>query len=264
MSSFSGLPGARIHGLYAYRCMVRSLYKRVPELTLANDFGRVAGELRVLWYARRIGTIDAEGLTGDWLTAGKRAEQLLDDLRIKLAEVRKVFERYETRLSDNESFDYGLPISDSRQEQETTLAITATIAEIQRLAEAKRWHVNRDHSERLTAELNRLQTLASRLPTFLHVNIEEAMEEARDQYRTLIFIGWITSATTIAGVVGLLALFYRWVFRPLRKLIKGSRRMAAGEFEYQIRMQTHDEMSELAPQHELDDYGVSRDQYGTR
>ena len=39
------LAWSSIHGLYAYRCMVRSLYRRVPELTLANDFGRVAGEL---------------------------------------------------------------------------------------------------------------------------------------------------------------------------------------------------------------------------
>jgi signal transduction histidine kinase len=241
-----GLAWSAIHGLYAYRCMVRSLNKRVPELTLANDFSRVTGELRVLWYARRVSAIDAEGLAGDWLKSGKEAGLLLDDLRIKLAEVRKVFERYENRLSETASLDYGLPISDSRQEQETTLAIEATIAEIQRLAESKRWHVSRDQSERLTAELNRLQTLASRLPTFLHANIEEAMEEARDQYRQLFLVGWITSATTIGGIIALLALFYRWVFRPLRKLIKGSRRMAGGEFTYQIRLQTHDEMSELA------------------
>ncbi|MBL9083450.1 MAG: hypothetical protein JNK76_16660, partial [Planctomycetales bacterium] len=87
-----GLAWSAIHGLYAYRCMVRSLNKRVPELTLANDFSRVTGELRVLWYARRVSAIDAEGLAGDWLKSGKEAGLLLDDLRIKLAEVRKVFE----------------------------------------------------------------------------------------------------------------------------------------------------------------------------
>lgn len=241
-----GLAWSAIHGLYAYRCMVRSLYKRVPELTLANDFGRVAGELRVLWYARRVRAIDADPLSDAWMSDGKQAGALLDDLRIKLAEARKVFERYEERLSDTAGYDYGLPISDSRQEQETTLAIVATMAEIERLAEARRWHVSRDQADRLTNEFNRLQTLASRLPTFLHQNIEEAMEEARGQYRTLIFVGWITSATTIAGIAGLLALFYRWVFRPLNKLIKGSRRMAAGDFTYQIRLKTDDEMSELA------------------
>ena len=33
-------------------------------------------------------------------------------------------------------------------------------------------------------------------------------------------------------------LFYVWVFRPLRVLVKGSRRVAAGEFGYRIRLET--------------------------
>jgi signal transduction histidine kinase len=41
-------------------------------------------------------------------------------------------------------------------------------------------------------------------------------------------------------------LFYAWVFRPLQELVKGSRRVAAGEFGYRIALETHDEMSELA------------------
>jgi signal transduction histidine kinase len=36
------------------------------------------------------------------------------------------------------------------------------------------------------------------------------------------------------------------VFQPLRLLIMGSRKVAAGEFNYRIRLETHDEMSELA------------------
>ncbi len=41
-------------------------------------------------------------------------------------------------------------------------------------------------------------------------------------------------------------LSYRWIFRPLRMLIAGSRRVAAGEFGYRIRLDTDDEMAELA------------------
>ena len=41
-------------------------------------------------------------------------------------------------------------------------------------------------------------------------------------------------------------LSYRWIFLPLRTLIAGSRRVAAGEFGYRIRLDTHDEMAELA------------------
>ena len=41
-------------------------------------------------------------------------------------------------------------------------------------------------------------------------------------------------------------LFYRWIFRPLEVLIRGSRKVAGGDFNYHVRLQTHDEMSELA------------------
>jgi signal transduction histidine kinase len=44
----------------------------------------------------------------------------------------------------------------------------------------------------------------------------------------------------------LVRLFYKWVFRPLRVLIKGSRKVAGGDFRYRIRLDTRDEMSELA------------------
>jgi signal transduction histidine kinase len=41
-------------------------------------------------------------------------------------------------------------------------------------------------------------------------------------------------------------LFYAWVFRPLRVLVDGSRRVAAGEFGYRIALDTQDEIAELA------------------
>jgi len=39
---------------------------------------------------------------------------------------------------------------------------------------------------------------------------------------------------------------YRWIFRPLRVLVKGSRRVAAGDFNYRIELPSFDEMAELA------------------
>ncbi|HEY2146464.1 MAG TPA: HAMP domain-containing sensor histidine kinase, partial [Pirellulales bacterium] len=70
--------------------------------------------------------------------------------------------------------------------------------------------------------------------------------EVRTRYRTLIILTWILMVTAL-GTFGLFVrLFYRWVFRPLRVLIKGSRYVAAGDFNYRIRLDTHDEMAEFA------------------
>jgi signal transduction histidine kinase len=39
---------------------------------------------------------------------------------------------------------------------------------------------------------------------------------------------------------------YSWIFRPLRELVMGSRRVASGDFNYRIKLPAQDEMAELA------------------
>lgn len=224
------LAWSSIHGHYAYRSMVRSIYRRVPELPLANDFNGAVAELRVHWYAVRASESVALG-----------RDEVFDD---RLDDARKAFQAYRGRLVDSLTFDYDTPIGDSRQERETTHAIEATLAEITRLKSSSLPIV--DRADRISGEIDRLQTLAARLPTFLHETIEASMEAGRDQYRTLIVIGWFTSLTTMSFLAWLVFLFYRWIFRPLRILTKGSRRIAGGQFSYRIHLDTRDEMAELA------------------
>ena len=68
----------------------------------------------------------------------------------------------------------------------------------------------------------------------------------RGQYRTLIIGTWITSISAALVFALFMRLFYRWIFLPLGVLIDGSRQVAAGDFNYRIHLQTHDEMAELA------------------
>ncbi len=91
-----------------------------------------------------------------------------------------------------------------------------------------------------------MQSLAAQLPAHLYVRIQQLKGEVHSQYHTWIVLTWVTSISTFLLVVVFLRLFYSWVFRPLRVLVKGSRRVAAGEFSYRIVLNTHDEMSELA------------------
>ena len=57
----------------------------------------------------------------------------------------------------------------------------------------------------------------------------------------------LSAIATIAVLllVGLGLLTYSWVFRPLRHLGHGSRRIAGGDFGYRIHLDTCDEMAEL-------------------
>ena len=231
-----------IHGLYAYRGMVRVLNRRVPELPLANDFGSAVSDLRTRWYedlARLRASPAARPPTFD-------VETLRCETADLLAAAREAFRKYQHALDAGRESETRLALGDNRQETETTHALAMTLKEIARLQNDVRWPTDRQAVERLTAEFDRLQKLASRLPTFLHRNMEESMEAARTQYRTLIVLGWVTTTTTVIGTPWLGCLFYQWIFRPLRRLIAGSRRLAHGEVDYRIKLRTHDEMSELA------------------
>lgn len=231
-----------IHGFYAYREMVRSLNRRVPELPMANEFGSAVGELRTRWYAE----LDRLSQPRPRDASAPQDESLRCELSDRLAAAKEAFRKYQLTLADGRESESHLAISDNRQETETTHALAMTLKEIGRLQQDVNWPADPQAVRRLTAEFDRLQRLSSRLPTFLHRNIEESMEEARVQYRTLIVLGWVTTATTVLLSTWVGCLFYQWIFRPLRKLIAGSRRLSHGEFSYRVQLRTHDEMSELA------------------
>ena len=50
----------------------------------------------------------------------------------------------------------------------------------------------------------------------------------------------------VVTIVLFIRLFITWIFRPLTKLIDGSRQVATGDFDFRIQLAGNDEMSELA------------------
>ena len=93
--------------------------------------------------------------------------------------------------------------------------------------------------------LDSLAILAARLPTFLQSRMHDLAHEVRGRYRTLIITTWAAAIAAVLLLIGLGVLTYSWVFRPLRHLGHGSRRIAGGDFGYRIHLNTSDEMDEL-------------------
>jgi signal transduction histidine kinase len=62
----------------------------------------------------------------------------------------------------------------------------------------------------------------------------------------LIVTTWASALAAATLLAALGAMSYRWVFRPLRLLGNGSRRVAAGDFGFRLKLDTSDEMAELA------------------
>ena len=249
-----------IHGLYAYRSLVRSLSRRVLELPLATDLGSRVADLRVAYSRARddrprstdsenmgepLGALDVTAVAGIAEEANgvaTRTHARGDEFQRRLADVDDALARYRQKLAENP--DRTGRIGENDSEWKWVHEIEQTLAEIRNLSTG----VNGKSvsGERLEQRLQELQLRTAQLPQFLHRRILEFSEDAKSQYRALIALSWITSLTSLIIGAILIGLFYHWLFRPLRILIKGSRKVAAGSFHYLIRLDTDDEMSELA------------------
>ena len=235
------LSGSGFLGVYAYRSLVKSLSGRANELPRAAQLSEQVSDLRVI-----IGEIrSAQGSRTDGeLAADLDRDTLAETFADHVQEIRSKLVSYRDQLLVNDRDDSA--ITDSHEEWETVRKIDALLERIVDASKGGGWITDAARLESIHAELEQLQVLSWKLPSFLHRRIIDFAGEVKIQYRALIIVTWITtvSATLLLGLF--IRLFYTWVFRPLRVLIQGSRRVAAGEFGYRIALDTQDEMSELA------------------
>ncbi len=158
--------------------------------------------------------------------------------------VQSVLDDYCSQLTLNDQDD--LPIGNKQKEQAVVARLRQTLAAIAELTGVPSWPSDHKTVAAVNERLALVQSLTAELPSFLHHRIHDLAGEVRTRYRTLIVLTWLTTVGALAIFCLFIHLFYRWVFRPLRVLIKGSRFVARGNFGYRIQLDTNDEMAELA------------------
>ena len=228
----AALSASSFLGVYSYRRLVRALSSRAAELPLAAELDARVAALR-LSHARALATDDAV----DALLAGTRATS-------------DALSAYESELEAGELDD--VPFADRSRERETARRIADRLAAIEATLVPAAGLPNASgvfgHAALIEAapQLEQLAGLTAELPTFLQQRLYDLAHEVRGRYRTLIVTTWAAAmaASLLLAAIGVLT--YRWVFRPLRLLGHGSRRVAAGDFDYRIQLDTRDEMAELA------------------
>ncbi len=228
-------------GLYSYRALVRSISWRVSELPLATELNKRVGDLRVS-YRDYQAVYDFPSASDT--TPPVSMQMARTDFHLRRIDVEEALVKYRGQLAHNEK--QKSRIGDSTREWRTVREIEATLERIAQAERAGDWLLGVTNAEAIGDELQQLQVLTVELPSYLHHNLLDFKFQARKQYRTLIVLTWITTILTGLMLLLLVQLFYGWVFRPLRKLLKGSRRVADGDFDYRIRLDSHDEMAELA------------------
>lgn len=73
-----------------------------------------------------------------------------------------------------------------------------------------------------------------------------ALRKAQNDYQSTFTLLWTITAVAVTLFLGLIRYGYLHIFRPIRELYEGARRVAQGDFDYRIKITTHDEMGELA------------------
>jgi signal transduction histidine kinase len=232
---------------YAYRCLVRAMSSRVPELPIAAELSREVGGLRMTLsrlrglHANHVALDDSNNsLLHAWSCHG--------EFQLGMQHTEEILDRYRDRLEDK--IRAGSEVDDNRAEWETVHQIEASLATIHRKqatkADEEEWFFNLQKISDLEKETEKLQTLAAKLPSHLHTTLGNLADDVRLQYRALIITTWAVGIAALLILLFYIQLFYRWVFEPLSTLLAGSRRVAAGEFSYRIRLKNSDEMAELA------------------
>lgn len=237
-------------GIYSYRRLVRALSCRAVELPRASELGECVSALRLT---------HARAFAGDLSLAHAFNQQLV--------QAAWALDRYCLELAAGERET--MPFGDRSRELETAREITTCLRTIDMLSQppAHDQHASIDATTRaarvqqidwqrgkllaIEPRLQQLAELSAELPSFLQERLHDLSREVRTGYRTLIITTWASATAAVVLLAALGILTYRWVFRPLRLLGYGSRRVAAGDFSFRLELDTQDEMAELA--HALND-----------
>ena len=217
--------------------ILRSISNRASELPLANDLSKQISDLRVtLADMPDDDTYPTPPLS--WQHQNATFRQQFDDVRETVAS-------YRTELEDHGHGEFKI-IGDSHEELATLTQAERQLAKVKNLTAPEDWYLNLADKSKIGGILLELQNLARTLPQNLEWHMRYLADDVRLRYRTWIVLTWVCAVATTFLTLTFVVLVYRWIFRPLRMLVKGSRRVAGGDFEYRIKLDSRDEMAELA------------------
>ncbi len=218
-------------GVYSYRGLARSISNRAVELPLAAALAEAVGELN-----NTLAEVRRSDPFRPWM--------LREEFTTNMMNVRDALRRYRQQLATTEQT--GFQIDDNSREWEAVEQIEAALLRIDQLNSSEAWMFNQLEESAMRREVQTIHRLANELPTYLQQRMHAFAGDVKGEYRMWIVLTWISTILAVLMLGLFVACFYTWIFAPLRILIHGSRRVAAGDYNHRIHLPTHDEMAELA------------------
>lgn len=228
-------------GLYSYRRTVKELGTRIDELPLAAALlesvvylvhpelapaGGGASEGRPPSLEERLQAVD------DALAAyRRRLDQLVREHGVSRPEVRESLSQIDEALRQLRS---------ATREAEKIQGVRLLPPEL--VPEPAPGPGEEDAQEPLALALRSIGPLLRAA----FADVDRMADDARRLYRNTLRLSWISGTLVLITLLGFARLFYRWVFSPIRALHHGVRRVAEGDLDYRVKLETGDEMEELA------------------
>jgi two-component system NtrC family sensor kinase len=247
--------GSAYYGLYAYRGLVKSLSARSTELPLAYQLRDCLAEIHEI-----LSQVEDQQKY-DEIAAGELGQNNGTDHNVWDADgifgrkcqsqfdlFCQTLERYRDQLDTNRLHtDPG--IGDDTYERDTLAKIDDILTKISKRdsEDTSGWRLDNEHKvSDLRKDVESLRERSAELPSHLLARLRDLVNDVRSQYRWAISLAWGTAILTTILLISAVQLFRKWIARPLATLVAGSRKVAAGDFDHRIRLETEDEMRELA------------------
>ncbi len=106
-----------------------------------------------------------------------------------------------------------------------------------------RYAENRDQIQKRAVYL---ETTSSDLREGVRRNLKDRIDHSRPHYQITLIVLITVSVLGLVLMLSALRLFYCWIFNPIRDLQQGVTRVAEGDFDHRIDVNSGDEMEELA------------------
>ena len=235
LSMLGGLAFASLTGLSGYKHVVKELDAAIRESPRSTDL-----------LATFLQLVEPLSMQEKTANADEAQEQHAMDVQREkflraLSRVDEGVESYFTairRLPSN-------PVA-ARQTDHLHNEISETLGRVRGAASVLG---NRDRREATVGwigqQIAKLSRLAEQVPKPTDRLLEQ-LQAAEADYRVHVRLVRVTSVATVCTLLLLVYLLVRWVVLPIRTLARGAKRVAEGDYETRIRMNTGDEMAVLA------------------
>jgi signal transduction histidine kinase len=225
-----------------YKKQVRDIAWRANVLPVAGKLSGYVSELRTILSEFR--GIRQTRLRFSPLDTQNDRPILEAKFRKPLFGIEQSYREYRQLLNDRVT---EIGIEDGfKQEFSTVNDIRRSLETLKLILSPNENRITDETLEAIDNQLTQLQQLANILPNYLHEELKIYSQTMKQRARWLNAIAIISVTISAVLTFLLIRISYIWIFNPLGQLIEGSRKVADGTFQYRIRLQSQDEMAELA------------------